>query len=333
MATIRKGIVIRKVFLSIFLPVFLTLIVLSALNVYNFRNYSTNSKTSKNKDIFTDIIKAVEFQDLALNMIEGEIENRLKGFSDKLVNDIYPKMYGVDKANLQYIRKAIGMDIKNEDIYFIDTAGIVVNTTFEKDKNLNFFNFGEKHKKMLLSLFKEKKFISERFTIEASTKRLKKYCYQPTKDGKYLVEIGIYSKAADETVSFIIKRLADFSNTDNGIISVDIFITTDKPFSLNKDAVIDNSHLEYIQKVVASKERQILNMEVDDKILNYEYIYVPLKNTNLYKDAVVRIISDRSGDAVIFTYLAYSLIIFGAIFLLCMFIFFVQVMRHKDYAH
>ncbi|HBX52469.1 MAG: hypothetical protein A2275_09635 [Bacteroidetes bacterium RIFOXYA12_FULL_35_11] len=333
MATIKKGIVIKKVFISIFFPLLITLIVLAFYNFYKFQDYTSFSNKSKNKDIFTEIVSAVEFQDLALSMIESEAESRLKNYSDRLVNDFYPKLFGLHKANLTYLRKIMGMDEANEDIYIIDTLGVVVNTTFEKDKGINLFQFGEKHKTMLKNMFTGGSFVSERFTIEASTKRLKKYCYQPTKDGKYLIEIGLYSKSADETVNFIKKRLADFSKNNNGIVSVDFFIAADTPFSLSKDVVLDNSHIEYIQKAISTKDRQILNIEVDNKIVNYEYIYVPLKNTYLYKDAVIRIISNRTGDSFIFTNLVYSLVIFGSVFLFSLLIFLIQVARYRDYQY
>lgn len=331
MATIKKGIVIKKAVVYIFFPVIIALVSLSIFNIYNFNKYASFSNKSTNKNIFNEIVSAIQFQDLALNMVEAEFEPRLQSLSDRWVKEIYPAMPSVDKANLQMLRSYVGMDAKNEDVYFIDTAGTVVNTTFEKDKKINLFSFGEKHKQMIKGLFDGKKYVSERFTIEASTKRLKKYCYQPTPDGKYLIELGIYSKTADETVGFIIKRLDEFTNNGSGIVSVDFFIAADEPYSLNKKAVLDNSHIEYLKKVVASKDRQSINIEVDNKMFNYEYIYIPLQNSVLYKDAVIRIISDRSEDAMIFSYMTYSLVAFGAVLILSVLIFFIQVMRYKDF--
>jgi hypothetical protein len=62
-----------------------------------------------------------------------------------------------------------------------------------------------KNSMYLLEIFKKRRFTSEKFAIEATTKRLKKYTYQPTKDGKYIIELGIYSPQADTLIQFIKK--------------------------------------------------------------------------------------------------------------------------------
>ena len=88
----------------------------------------------------------------------------------------------------------------------------MVNTTFKKDLQLHFFSFGESHKNYLLNILHGHEFVSERFAIESTTKRLKKYSYQPTRDGKYIVEIGTYSKRADEIIEFIKNHLNNISS-------------------------------------------------------------------------------------------------------------------------
>ena len=329
MSFIKKNMVIKKAVISIVLPVMITLVIVASLNLYNFKKHSSFSSKAKNKEILTEILSAVEFQDMALGMVEGEIAARFSGISNKIVNEIYPDCKDIEKLDLAKVRVELGMDPENEDIYFIDKSGLVVNTTFENDRNLNIFDFGEKHKKVLMKLFSQNKFTSERFTIEATTKRLRKYCYQPTKDGKYLVEIGIYSKPADETINYMKKRMTEFSSGSNGIISVDFIIACDRPFPLNRDINLDKENLACVLKTVSTRRKQTLNVNDDNKVLNYEFSYFPVKNSRLYKDAVIRIISNRSEDVKLFKYLMYSLVIFGSVFILSMLFFFVLIKRQK----
>lgn len=330
MASIRKNAAFKKVFVYILIPVVICLITLAYINYNNFKKYKTYSNSEKNRTIFKDIINAVEFQDLALRMIEVEIENNLKVINHRLIYEILPKYKEIEKVDLNKMRVILGLDTLNEDIYIINKSGEIVNTTFKKDKNLNLFDFGERHKNLIKILFKHNEFISERFAIEASTKRLRKYSYQPTTDKNYLVEFGIYSNAADKTVDFIKKMLAEVSRTDSRIKAVDIFISADKPFSLNKETRLDTAHYKFIHKAIKTKSNQIFEEEVDGKTVNYEYVYIPRKNTVLYKDAVIRIISDKSDEAQVYFYLVLSLIVFCAVLILSVVIFYIKLQLHQE---
>lgn len=330
MATIRKQAAFKKVFLYIIFPLLLCVIVISILNYRNFKQYETFSNSSKNKDVYNEIVNAVEFQDLALSMIEGEIENKLKSYSNRLVNEILPRFGEIEKLDLNKIRVILKMDTVNEDIYIINKTGTIVNTTFKRDMNLNLSDFGEKHKQLILELFNRNEFKSERFTIEATTNRLKKYCYQPTNDGNYLIEIGVYSTPADETVHFITRRLSELSRADSRLRSVDIFISADHPFSLNKDVRLDTAHYKHIQKAIETRDKQKLSDDSSGKNLEYEFIYIPRKNTELYKDAVIRIVSDKSDEAQVYFFMLASLIIFCVVLFLCIVLFYIQLYRHHE---
>jgi len=53
----------------------------------------------------------------------------------------------------------------------------------------------------------EKKFLPERFGIEASTKRLKNTPTILPSMAKYIIELGSYSERADDIIAFIKNRL------------------------------------------------------------------------------------------------------------------------------
>jgi PAS domain S-box-containing protein len=188
------------------------------------------------------------------------------------------------------------MDAKLEDIYVINKNGIVVNTTFKKDLYLNFFNFGEEHRQLLENVFETRELAIERFGIEATTKRLKKYSYQTTKDGNYIIEIGTYSPQADEIVEFIKKHINNISTMHENVISAELYIGSDNPFSLNREAQITEKHKAYLIDVFSNKKDLSVVEKNDNKNYLYEYIFMRRENTNLYKNAVIRIITDKNYD-------------------------------------
>jgi len=307
----KRTTIFRQLIFNVVLPAVLGLLVLGILNYTHTKNILVESNVTKNR-IITDEIKHIhEMQDMAMDILEEGLDIKMQRYSDILANDIFKNTKGIDQVDLSAIRDKIGMDSRFEDIYIINENGVVVNTTFEKDRNLNLFSFGEEHKKLIEDVFSGEKFVSERFGIESTTKRVKKFTYQPTPDGKYIIELGIYSPKADTVIQSIKNRINDLSIKVKSIVSVDLFIGLDVPFSLNKDASIDPKHMEVYKSVLTTGKTYDFTEETDKKLYHYEFIYMTRKNTNLYKESVIRIISDRSDDR---AFLRQELMKFFAIF-------------------
>jgi hypothetical protein len=208
MAAKRRTTIFRQLILNVMAPPIIALMLLGYLNFQHTRAILVESNTKQNYIIGDEIIKVLEFQDVALNLVERNIDQRMSLISNRICNKLSEtSKTPVDQIDLSQIQRELGMNPLMEDIYVINRQGIVINTTFEKDLHLDFFSFGEKHKNMLLEIFDQGVFKDERFAIEASTKRLKKYSYQPTADGQYIIELGFYSPEADEIIDFIKKAL------------------------------------------------------------------------------------------------------------------------------
>ena len=62
--------------------------------------------------------------------------------------------------------------------------------------------------------------VSDRFAVEHKTQRPKKYTYQTTRDGKYIIEIGAYSKQVDEIVQAIEDTKNELKSETEGIVDV-----------------------------------------------------------------------------------------------------------------
>lgn len=313
----KRTTIFRQLIFNVVLPAILGLLILGILNYTHTKNILVESNRTKNKIITDEIRHIHEMQDMAMDILEETLDPKMKHYSSVLVNDYFKSTAGIQDANLTEIRSKIGMDPQSEDIYVINKMGVVVNTTFENDRNLNLFSFGEEHKALLEDVFEGGEFVSERFGIESQTKRVKKFTYQPTLDGKYIIELGVYSTQADTIIQSIKNRINDLSIRVQSIVSVDLFIGLDAPFSLNKQASIDPKHLALYRNVLTTGKTYDFTEETDGKLYHYEFIYMVRKNTDLYKESVIRIISDRSDDrAFLRKELMKFFIIFGIIILI-----------------
>ena len=81
-------------------------------------------------------------QDMALDILEDHFDPRMRELSNELVNRYFMSTRGIDTMELDRVRKDLGLDPEFADMYLINRLGTVVNTTYENDRNLNFFDFG-----------------------------------------------------------------------------------------------------------------------------------------------------------------------------------------------
>ncbi len=317
---LNKKTIFGQFFINVTLIIVLALLVLATINYQYTRKILVNSIEEKNSIIYGKIKDILAMQDASLEVLETTIDKRAKQLSRILLVTLQTED-SLETLDLKRLRREIGMNAQTEDIYLINRKGIVVNTTFEQDLDLNFYSFGEEHKKYLINVFNSQKFVSERFAIEASTRRLKKYTYQPTLNGKYILELGFYSEKADEIADFVKNMLNKLSEENPNIVSVDLFIGKDAPFSLNKPNIpLNETHLKYIRAVFDKGKKIEHQKYLDDKKVHIEYIYMSRKNTDLYKSSVIRIITDRSQERTALANITlYSLLIFGVALIVVIF--------------
>lgn len=308
----KKTSIFKQLILNVIIPVVMALLILATLNYYRTKEILVQGSSDKNYVISDEIKNILEFQDLALGLVESRLDRTLRNYSDRLVNIYFADTKNIETANLKKIQQDLGMDSQLEDIYILNSQGEVVNTTFEKDLHRNFFSFGEQFKTFLLGVLTGNKFVSEKFSIETTTKNLRKYTYQPTDDGKYIIEIGNYSKEANNIIQVIKDRLNNISNKQKSIVSVDLFIGDDNPFSLNNEATINEKDKSILIDIFTRKDSRKFFEDRNNKNLHFDYSYMERKNTELYKGSVIRIISDRSNeDALLKAELLKSIVISG----------------------
>ena len=299
----RKTTIFRQLIFNIAIPTLLVLLVFAGINFRRTRSILASGTDEKNKLISNEVTKILKFQDISFNLIDGELNNRFKEFSSQLVNNFFSNTSNIKDLNLRDIANEIGMDPANEDIYVISTDGIIVNTTFKGDLGLNLFGLGEKMKEYLQGIFKTHEFVTDLIAIEHSTKRPKKYTYQTTKDGKYIIEIGAYSKQVEDVIMAIEETKNELKNETEGIKDVELFLMADAPFSMNKNAYEIESQKDTLLKTFQNKDTISFMEHVGNSWNHYQYMYMERSgsaSSGLYKGSVIRIISDRTAQQALF---------------------------------
>jgi serine phosphatase RsbU (regulator of sigma subunit) len=302
----RKTTIFRQLIFNIAIPTLLALLVFAGINFQRTRSILASGTDEKNRLLSNEVTKILKFQDIAFNLIDDELNNRFSNFSSILVNKYCANSSQIKDMNLRAIADEIGMDPINEDIYVISKDGIIINTTFTQDLGLDLFSLGENMKKYLQGIFKSQEFVADLFAIEHKTHRPKKYTYQTTKDGKYIIEIGAYSEQVDDIIQAIEDTKTELINETEGIIGIELYLMADAPFSMNKDAMEIESQKDTLLKAFQNKDTISFMQQVEDSWYHYQYIYMERSsskdkpNSSLYKGSVIRIISDRSAQMALF---------------------------------
>jgi len=292
----KQTTIFKQLIFNVVLPAIIALLLLGFLNYTNTKNILINASEEKNLIISDEITHILELQDMALEILEGELNKRMENISTKLVNEIFRNTNKIETADLEAIRRQLHMNPDFEDIYIINHKGIVVNTTFLQDKGLNLFELGVDHRNFLMGIMGRGEYLSERFAMGANTSTLKKYTYHPSPDQRYIVELGFGSAQADELIQKIKDRLNGLAGQGSAIKSVDLFIGSDNPFSLNADVKLDEKHFEIYKQVLNDQSKVSFEEKEGKTKLYYDYIFMPRRNTDLYAGGVIRIVSDFSGQ-------------------------------------
>lgn len=291
----KRTTIFKQLILNIVIPAIVAMMALGVINVQQTWSILTESSKNQSTIIAEEIKQIHELQDMAIGILEEQIDPVLQQYSYSLVNEIFESTDDIVTTNLDEIQQQLNMDPENEDIYIINREGIIINSTFEQDMGLNLFAF-EGHQELLEEVWHNDVFVSEKFTIENSTRRLKKFTYEPTLDGKYIIELGIYSAKADSIQDFVKERMNKMSSGEKNILSVHLFIGKENPLALNGDGKISDEYLEIFQDVMENKERQTIDDRKVKPPTRRDFIFMSRENTSLYKESVIRIISDTSEE-------------------------------------
>ena len=293
----RPTTIFKQLIFNIVIPALLALTFMAAYSYLQKKKILVEFNEEKNMIITDELVRLMEFGDETFELLSDNMSMRMEALSKTLVEEIFRDTRGIESADLLQIRKQLEMDELIEDIYIVNLEGLIVNTTFEKDRGLNLFQLGKEHENHIRSIFEKGVFMDERFAIENSTKSLRKFSYQPSLDGKYIIELGFYSSQANDFFEFMTKNKNEMIATQKNIDDVEMFFITDgSPFSFNKEAIIKKEHRDLFLKAMKEENTQIIDENENGRWLHYEYTFMIRDNTSLYKAAVIKIVSDRTEE-------------------------------------
>ena len=281
--------------INIVIPLLFGLIIIGAFSYQNTKTILNENNKTEQIFIYDEIKSFIELQFVALSIIEEPMERKMKDYSDKLVNKYFANTRNIENIDLNRIRRQLGMDKNQFDLYIINQDGIVVNTTFKEDLYINFFSFGESHKNYLMKIFNTGEFDSPRFFFEHKTKRYKKYSYHASLDKKYIIEIGLYSGQADKIYDYTINHLLDIPDKKPNLLGVDMFFLGDKPYPLILQDEYIPEHLNIIPDLRKGKTIT-LPFNSETKAINYSYFYLKSEQAKIFDGIIVRISNDPSNQ-------------------------------------
>ena len=319
--SLKRKSIFRLLFIKVTLVVLLLNIVLAIITVQDTINVQINSDNELRNKIRNEIIGISDFQTSALHTFE-------KSFFDlqKEALETLTQKTNVDlrSENLNDQLKSLRLDTIFNDLYIIEDNR-VVNTTYTPDWGLDFSAFGDEKTNHLDRILKSKAFFAERFQFESSTKRLKSYSYQASRNGKFLIEIGSYSEVADKIMEMFISRLKQITDENKNVVSVNYwfgnidyqFPLIDQPINRYiPDSLIMNSFID--------KKDQQSDFNIKEQKLNAEFMYIEQDPSTRLPDFALSIITDITdkNDPVIkiikrqtLFALSFLILIIGSIFI------------------
>jgi hypothetical protein len=316
---------LQKLSIKTQLLVFIIPVILLIATLNSYLNYTTstaqliNRENEKKENIKSGVKQFIDNYDLSLKLIEIRLEERLKFIYNQLID------LNVDfsKVNLDSLRDRYNLNKKEEDLYVIDTTGKVINTTFNSDLGLNFFDFGESYKNFLKNVWKNKKLNIERVANEDVTDTPKKYAYQAINDN-LILEVGIQSFIIDSLISDLNNKFDGLADRYENIRSIDLFSGNEVLTPKNKGAIISDS--------LKSIALNCLSLKKDTTVISHalntvytEFVYLEMRDAGYFKGYILQIVSDDNLQSVLLKMETKSLIlnIIYSIILVIILVFFI----------
>ena len=238
----------------------------------------------------------VNFFDLTILELEKSLSAEAKKISNKLVNEVFKNTENIENANLDIIKMEMGLS-NNHDIYIIDRNGIVVNTTFTKDLGLNFFKIGDFLKNHLNSVWDGEKFVEDRISMELSTNLPKKYTYQPTLDGKYIIELGLYHKSSEKLVKDFLSYIENIPKDFEGIDSVNLYYGNDALPSFYQKCPLNKYDYNFAQKTLKNRKKSSYKRDGEDgQTCTVDIDYLEMEEAIINEGLLVRIVQNNKQE-------------------------------------
>ena len=322
---LKRQSIFRTLFINVTIVVLLLNIILAIITIKDAVNIQQNNEQELRDKIRNEIIGISDFQTSALKTFEKSFYDIQKDALEKITkknSDI------LKSSNLNTELKSLGLDSIFHDLYLIEN-NIVVNTTYTTDWGLDFSAFGNEKINHLNRILRSKAFFAERFQFESSTKRLKSYSYQATRDGKLLIEIGSYSEVADKIMEMFINRLKQITAENENIVSVNYwFGNVDYQFPLIDEPLNRYIPDSLVVNAFVKKTDQETMFSIKDQQLDAEFMYIEQDPGTRLPDFALSIVTDITDkNATVFKIIKRQVLFAVSILLLIIALIFIAIRR------
>lgn len=281
-----KPSILQQLLVNILLPV-LVLFSLVFVLVYQYNRTNLETEIEKQKsNIVGETKNLIAYYDFAMRTHELS----LTAYMQQKSIDIEAKLStnSPTQAQLNKLRNELGMDSTREEIYLIDKKYRIINTTYRPDLGLDFSKIDQTFVTFFGTIFKEKRFKEDRFGLEISTGKIRKYSYYPVKNGNYIIELGIYSKEADEYKALLLEKIKSLNKRYQSIRDVTLYLGVKNVVDVTiKDSASKQAYIACLQNekaiTIDADNPQIPGMD------RKEFIFLPVMDAALYSGYVLQL--------------------------------------------
>lgn len=281
-----KRSILRQLLVNILVPVLLIFSIVFYLTYqYNLDKVESDIAQQK-KNIVAETKNLIEYYDFSMRTHEQSLIERMRDASKEIQFALTKQnAKSLDLVNLQ---RSLGMDSSREDIYLIDRNLRIINTTFKPDLGLDFKKLNQTFIPFFQNIFQSKTFKEDRFGLEIKTSKIKKYSYQTSLDGKYIIELGFYSKSADEFKHLLLSKIRSLNKRFEAIDRVELYLGVKNIIDIHiKDPKLQKAYLQCLDQ-----ERNI-TIDTDNPASRgeefTEFVFLPVLESKLYSGYVLEL--------------------------------------------
>lgn len=284
----------NKLILSITILCVVLVLFTSIIHYLYTKQLINNNFNASEKIIDQMAVSQVKNIDMAYYSFEKTVEKDMLNLG-QLVAKSYNKHNNFKRLNLKTF---LGTN-KNLNIYIIDKNNIIKYSTYKDDIGLNLNKFNTTSK-MLHKIRRTKKPFSDRMNLSIKNKSIMKYCYVPTYDGKYIVEVGQRiqenSKAlAENSFKTVEKHIVKYNSS---VLALNVISSLGYEFGKtsneNTPIKVNATRLQWADKAIYSDKIFSYTGTYNGRNVLYKYIPYKLIDSNGRNNIAIELIFNRS---------------------------------------
>lgn len=191
----------------------------------------------------------------AYTLYGDALDHQLSVVFEEFVQEYRDAEGNIHAIDLEELQERFG---PRYDFYIINQDYTIIKTTYETDLGLDFSGFSN-FRIFLDQLFESGEVVSPRITGETQTGTLRKYIYQASPDGEYILEVGMNSTGfSDLLENMDYTELAQRLSRGNSYVDL-IRIFDGNGFLMgNVDVDVSDENREQVMNVILTEESQTL---------------------------------------------------------------------------